>query len=624
MAWFTTIKRWGENIWPAANARAVASFSYGTITHLFNHLGTLPAVGYSICFHKPTLKVTQHLVRIVARDLVPLVLVTYASALIQDKYQAIVDKDPNKNLFISTASAIQYSLYLLQAATWVYSVHAKTRLLVRSTIVTLEAPVMLNGVKTTPPMTVCTDEHCSTLRFMQGSLRDVITYFTTEAAISLIEYVPVVGSPVATALAIYHRGRYVVISVLPDLCNRHHMEYLSEYPELALSAGLNQAAGTWAIDMLIESSTGIPSHFYKSAIEQLMLITEMSIAAHLILPKPIPTSARATFDPVRGYQNMVGFMFDTILLGLKIKIPRMLSSKQPANIKYILQRLPWPVIFRFIDLIRQHPLSHILLPQMVLSLKDFIHDPIVRTNWPALQETLISILKKIQSLKELNAVKISSSVPDSASTLIWLTLGTPKAFTKVLLQLINDEDVLRQLHLWQYQLERLTLNTQIPVTPDKIVLSLRGQSRTRTSAPLPVTPDTIVLALRSQSHTKTGTLLSSSALKNEQDPVIFTPPMESLSAEDIIRTRHGVNLAKKTNTPANPTTSLANLVIRHRYPKPSHLSQGIPVDKHQGVQDEGWVKLAAEDFPSQGVGDESDWVGVDADEARELSRKWLL
>ena len=560
MGWFLSLKQWVEPFFPKTRTQAVVSFSYNTMTHLLNQLSALPDAIHSAVVHQPTRKVAHHLIRVFAEDLVPLVLVTYASQLIQDKGHAYIEDDNDNAAFISTASAIQLGLYLVQAASWAYRVRAKTQLLVRMTMITLEAPIMLNGAKTQQPMTVCKEANCSTLRFMQGSLRDIITFYTTEAAISLVEYLPVAGGQIAAALAIYHRGRYVVISVLPDLCNRHHMEYLTQYKELALSAGLGHTMGTWIVDKLIETSTGIPPIFYKSVIEQLMLIAEISLIAHLTLPTPVLSSTRTTLDPIRHYQNIIGFIFDTLMLGLKFKIPRMLNTKQPSNIKEMLQQLPWSRFSNWIDQIKHRSLLSILIPPIAKNLDGFIHDPIVCGNWPAFQETVVSVLKKIRALKDLPAVRLSSSAPDSASTLIWLTLGTPKAFTKVLLQLINDEDVLRQLLLWQFQLERLTLSTPIAVKPDARMLSLRGQPRiganSSLSMPLP----------------QTGPQLNS------------TPPQADALAKEVIR---GELRAKQPKTTSS--SSLANLVIRERYPKPSELHQGTisPID----IQDDDWVNI---------------------------------
>ena len=465
MGWFTNVKDWGKRIWSHDTSAAVGSYSYQTIAYAFEQIGVIPKVVNSIVNHVPTRTVAKHLMRITFEDLVPLVLVTFSNQYLQDRGKAYLDDDPD-NAWLSTDTAIQTTLYLLQAATSVYSINKKTQIAVRTTIVSLEAPFLLNGVNGASIMTICKEERCSMLRFMQGSLRDIVAYWSTEAAISLIGYVPVAGGPLAAVLSVYHRGRYVLTVVLPDVCNRHQVIYLQKHSELALSLGLGQLGSSWIVNSLLETATGIPRAFYAGAVEQFMLVTQMSVAAHLNLPATQKLSKRALADPILLYQGGVGFMVDTILLGLKVKIPRMLQDRPSRNISEIIDSLPWASMYQFSELILHNKLAHIFLPSLLHDAKSFIQDPIVRSNWTGLRETIINVFTILEKIKNHPAVRASSYMPNVAGTLVEAYLGTPKFLTKLLLQLLTDEKFINKVRAWRSEVEKLKLEDPIPVSTE--------------------------------------------------------------------------------------------------------------------------------------------------------------
>ena len=381
------------------------------------------------------------------------------------------------------------SLYLLQAATWAYSVRKKTQLMVRATIVTLEAPSLLNQMKNTAEMTVCIDEKCSSLRFAQGSVRDLAAYWSTEAAIACIGYLPVGGGVLASALSVYHRGRYVLAIALPNVCNRHQLVYLQEYSELALSLGVGQVASAWLIQSFVETLTGIPPVLYRSAMEQFLLIAQMSVTTHLILPQAPSKSTRRLLDPVFLYQQAVGFTFDLLLLGLKIKIPRMLDGKHPGvNMKEFFRHIPELKVVHATRYLHDTRIARLFLPRLLHSTDAFIHDPIIRYHWPQVQAMLINTFKTIEDLRDHVAIKASSSMPEVSSALVTSLFGTPKYITKLLLQLVTDDEFIELIRTSRYAIENRQLEAPMPVLTTLASNILPMRAPVRSAAPLAIMP----------------------------------------------------------------------------------------------------------------------------------------
>ena len=521
ISWLKGASSWVTSIWEHKNTKStiasVTEYSYNTVVYLFEQFGAIPRVLHSTLQKKTNRAVAGHLLRIAAEDLVPLVLVSVTHDYLQTRGQAYLDDDPD-NAVLSADFLLQMSLYLLQTAAWAYSVRKKTQLLVRTSIVTLEAPSLLNQMKNTQDMSICLDEKCSSLRFAQGSIRDLGAYWSTEGAIACVRYFPVVGVSLASVLSVYHRGRYVLATALPNVCNRHQIVYMQEHSELALSLGVAQATSAWLIQSLVETLTGIPSVLYSSAIDQLLLIAQMNVATHLTLPIAKNKSTRQLLDPVFYYQKAVGFTLDLLLLGLKIKIPRMLEGSQPGtHMKEFLRQIPESKFLHAAKKLHQTKMARIFLPRLLHSTNAFIHDPIIQYHWPQVQSMLINYLKTIESLREHPAIIASSSMPEVSSALMISLFGTPKYITKFILQLVTDDDVIEWLRATRYAIENCQLEARTPtasfVTSSSSLFQMRAPDRKQ--AALAIMPPQATVS------------------SCESDLFILPPP------EEVIRKRNG-------------------------------------------------------------------------------------
>lgn len=460
MGWTTSVANWGKTLRGyTAKAAAAASYTYRITDYLLQQIIAVPKVAYTVVTHRPTRAVAGHLLYIFYADVLPLVLVNVVHDKIQEQGRTYLENEPENNYFLINAG-----LSLLQLANWIYSTRQKTKFLVDTVIVTIEAPRMLSGVSNTAPMTVCREAQCTFLRKFKGSVRDFATYWATESLISLVGYIPVAGGPVAAMLAVHHRGRYVLTLLLPDLCNRHHVIYLQQYSELAWSVGLMHFGSSWAFDALVESYTGIPPRFYHTAIEQLLLITQIGVTAQLSLPAPVLETKHRAIDPVSVYQYIVGSGFDWSVKELK----EFLRTRIPTrDLKDMLVNLPWSTLTERADRVWSHPVAHIFLPKLLHDAQSFMHDPIVRTNWISLQHKFIHDLRAIESVKDYKTVRVSKYFPNGASSLVGLLFGTPKAINKLLLQLLTDPKVIEQVRLKRYKIQALHLEPTHVQADDK-------------------------------------------------------------------------------------------------------------------------------------------------------------
>lgn len=407
--------------------------AYNLASHLLQQIIALPKILYSTIRDLKTRIIIKKIGHILKDDLIPLVLIAYAKNLIQKQAEAYLKKSPNPNWF-STNSLIQLSILLLKSAVSIYRMRKKIKILSRTAVLSIEAAESVNSnLKSTHP-SPCIEEECSKLRFIKGTFRDLISYEATNIAITFIKYFPIIGKPLSIGLDSYHKGRYLVTATLASLevCNRHQEEYLKQYSELALAYGMVYVLLTELPALLIQRYTGIPPIFYKAAIQQLVLIIQVLMGKYINLPRLIKKSTRNLPDPVVAYVSFVGFLFDTLLAGLKKQLPRLFKQTDTT--------IPWDNLLDLTKKLWRNPiirgLKFIFLPRMLRSKQAFVRDRVIP--WNALRTKIIDTIKNIEHLQNNSFLKIVAKTPKFAAKTLWLIFGTPKVLTELLLELINN------------------------------------------------------------------------------------------------------------------------------------------------------------------------------------------
>ncbi|KTD20882.1 Uncharacterised protein [Legionella lansingensis] len=468
-------KELGSKIWNNATladgVNGLFNFSYNTAGRLLEQLPAVPRVARSVVNPKVR-KIAYGIGRIAVEDVLPLVVISYSHQLLQEQGKDYLHDHPNE-AWLSAQTVLQLGLWLLWLANGAYSIRKKTQITVRTTVLALEAGGILNSVKPNPPMTLCEQEKCTTLRFLKGSFRDLIEYWATKAAISFIGYIPGVGGGLAAAFNIYHDGRYVITLAVPELCSRHQEQYLREYPELALSHGITHYVLSCYINSMIEHYTGIPSVFYGTTMQQFLLIGQIALATQMTLPPPVRESLRNLPDPVAAYNSLVGFIVDTVLLGLKVQIPRLLREQKAPL-------LSLEDASRYAEVIWSNPVSEnvlkpVLVPRMLRSRKAFINDPVIP--WPPLQRRTMHALDNINEVKGYMLTKVALLPPSSMTAKVVRSIfGWPKSVVELLLNLMKNEQFMRQLESIRHTLPALQ-SGEAPSLPATEGFLLRGQKQ---------------------------------------------------------------------------------------------------------------------------------------------------
>jgi len=482
MGLITAVTDWGKGVAQNSFTTATTRYSYKTISYLFEQISAIPRFIHTLVTHPPSRAIPAHLLRITVEDLVPLVLLPYSSDVLLRKARELLESVPESEDWLSATTAIEAVILLLRAVTlitWIYSFRAKIEFLVRTLAVSLEAPIVFNNENPSAAMTVCKDEGCTQLRFLKGAVRDLVAYEATEA---LIYSIRLLSPLLANSLLIFHRGDYLLTLALPNLCNRHQVAYLWRHSDLALSLGLGHMISSWLLNSFVERTSGIPSTYYYRQLDLFALIIHIGIATHLTLPQPAKNiSTQGSPDPIAYYQKGVGVIFDVLMQKLKGYAPQFINIRQYQRLNAAFLNPSWSK-FSVAGTVSWHVLAYIFLPPMLQNTHSFINDPIIRTNWPTLQKAIIHALKEAIAAKTNVAVKTLSFFPATTGVVAWFTLGIPSALTKLVLQLITNDDFINQLNRWQVQIERLNLNNIEPIVPvrnDDVPL-LRGQMRVAT------------------------------------------------------------------------------------------------------------------------------------------------
>ncbi|STX52900.1 Uncharacterised protein [Legionella busanensis] len=499
--WWDKIKGWGSALWnsnlTAQVTNNVSSFTYNTILKSVELAPATVKTAASVLTHAPTRRIAYNVARILVEDIAPYVAINYVfDSLKKYTQDELIEKDAP---WVSTSTFLQTSLALLQVALWAYNTRRKTQATVRMTVVAIEAAKSLSTVNNDLPKQVCIDENCDLFRYVRGNFRDLTTFWATEVALSLVGYLPL-GDKIVPVLSVFHRGRYALTMVLPDLCQRHQVEYLKEYAELPITLGIHEFISTTLLSWGIESLTGIPRHYYKPFVAQAMLLTQISVVAHSRLPPPVIQSQRKIIDPVGAYQSFIGFIFDIVSSGLKKQLPLLLQGP-PTNI-------PWQTIYNLAKEVQKNPYTQkietIILPRMLHSSEAFISDPVIQPYWLYLRERSILALKAIENSKEsflkiskvatvdpgkaakLMLIKVAVYDPQKAAKLLWLIFGIPKSIGREVLTLLGKKEFMLDLGSIRRKLESLEVKKSLKeVDLSPLAIQLRQADSTKALMPPP-------------------------------------------------------------------------------------------------------------------------------------------
>ncbi len=484
MGWFNDLYHWGKSALQGRKAQACFNYSYATISYSLRQVAAIPSTLSSVVRNPAARKITQHVLRIAVEDLIPLILVSQFLDSINQPLQQPNEEEQDFE-WASSQFALTTCIRLLSTLGQAYKLRKQIQFFARTTMVVVEAPNLLNQVQQRSHFDVCLEEKCTSLRFAQGALRDNISYLFTEAAIAGLGYIPYIGDPLKMSLGVYHKGRYALTVLMPEVCNRHHVTYLREHSELALSIGLNHYLLTWALAHSIHKFSGFSPSLYQNEVAQLSLILQMLIASHITLPKPSASSKRSGFDPVLMYQNTIGFCIDTFLLGLKIKIERSMKEGPKRSFKEVINRLPIKRALYWSHRIETNKGFQLLSPRLLHDINHFKSDPIIKSNWKTFHKSIVYFLYQIELKSQSKLVKVTATLPKLSSIISNKIYGTPKVLTQAALSLLQDPDFInyvRQAKIYLIEIET-SYSTKQTLEGDWAMISLDRKEKEASHSP---------------------------------------------------------------------------------------------------------------------------------------------
>ena len=496
MGRITDIMNWGKKFVQSETASAAITdathYAYETINHVFKQAATIPQVVRFAITHPPARTVTSHLLRVALQDVLPMSLIVYGNALLQERGPAYLraeipayfNPQPEDDPWLTADTAIQAiqtCFYLIGATAWLISLNRKTDMKVRMTIINIEASPMLTEGQATDCVAHCQPG-------LKGPISNIAGYWAVYAVISLVESLPLVGEPIAAVLRFYHNGQFILALALPNLCNDHLSTYVRQNQELVLSLGLGHAASSWLISSLIERATGVPAVFlhangsvkdiYASALKEVMMITQVMVAGRLALSPAQPTSTRVR-TPLLLLEDGVDLGVEIALEGIKIISSRKrLNGQQIENFTNHLKYLGSITVS-----IHHNWLIQKILPDVLASTKSFTQDKIVSSSWKIVQPITVNGLRNIESLPNYWAVWLASCMPNVTGIAVEAVSGAPKSATKLLLKIITKPEAIEQMRNWRYYLEKLQIAAPSPIAGDKKIPLLAGQKSAKTALP---------------------------------------------------------------------------------------------------------------------------------------------
>lgn len=411
----------------------VGRFGFNTVSGLVEQFPAVIKVGHSTFFHRDTRRIALQSARIFLEDITLAFVVNYVHDLLQNAGQAYLDEQGDYS-FLSIYMAMQLSLYLLTVLNSVYKTRKQAQIFVRTAVLNLEASSTLVPVNQYQPMTICREERCGKMKFTVGQLRGLSSFYVTEFSLAMLRFVPHAGNILAEILSVFHNGRYIQQTVMPEMCNEHQMIYLKEMCEYVLALGINHAATSYAITWFMEKYTGVPATYYESYIKQFVLLFSISLAAHMRKPAPVRESSRLP-DPVALFQEGSNLAFNVVVSGLRKELPPLLKKRSEG--------LPWGLWAAKAAAAWQHPVARyvefFVVPRMLRSKRAFIQDPVIAPNWEGVRKTLIKAIDVIIKIQGKFYIKAAIKTPKKAAKLLHLALGIPKPLSEQLLTLMGNK-----------------------------------------------------------------------------------------------------------------------------------------------------------------------------------------
>ncbi len=429
-------------------------FVIDTGKKMWEGVKTVREVAWHYVASPAALQVSKGIYHVVTEDILPDLCISYALF----KFQQDIDDGYEQN---PEAWQIYYALqtanFFFQAGYGLYWLRQRQRQTARTAVLTIENNNAWRALRRTKPFTICEEEKCTGMRFFHGGVRDFAIFYITDLSFWGLSKVPVIGPYLRflfVPLSIYHKGRYALASVMPEVCQRHALDYMDDNASLALSLGLIHTSCVFGASQGIALYTNLPASQIANAIDTLFLFPTIAMAARLELPTPVKRDGQTVLnpDPLAAYQRFMGFWVDVALYGLKKKVPELFKGKKPL--------IDWNKLVERLERIRNHRVTElarlVLINASFQSLERAKQDPVIRPFWEnlceALADTAEAIVEKATSwqLRALTSTDLTTKF--SIKFARWYT-GFPKSIIKIVAAAVLKKDVQNWLRKFAQKLK---------------------------------------------------------------------------------------------------------------------------------------------------------------------------
>ena len=355
----------------------------------------------------------------------------------------------------------------------------------------------LNSHKPPTKSELCIENKCSEKRYIKSVGMEPLIVALGDGAIFLISCIPRVGEPLAIAVSIPMKGRYITRIVTPERCGRDKGMSIASVSSIGLwSEGI-----LFLVNKLLHNSVGPIPLFYLNIISNLLLLIHISIAAHLDIPliKPQKDSWPNPFDI---YEKMCQFVADWVFAGGMKVIP--IYFKPDPNAPPIIPLVPTLQFFTKLfnhDLNTVNPVSTPtrvekvkalakmwlikiwLIPRSFQSVHGLTNDAVFAGYWDTLRSAIITGTTAVEAIGKSRAVDALAWAPKTVASAVHLKFGIPKKITLLVLMLTQEKDFWEFMAALRGWFQRHGVDVDINIAPKPLLAALNGSTKL-----LPVPP----------------------------------------------------------------------------------------------------------------------------------------
>ncbi|CAM2874436.1 Uncharacterised protein [Legionella steigerwaltii] len=476
----------------------------------------------------PVLKVVKGTGNILLYDVLPVVAAQGVNYGIQTYLRPA---DPTGML---ASYAVLPSLTLIDYITWGFTYRQAPKLVVHTFALDAVGSSAFNEYKwklTQPPQTLCKEEECNFKRKFKGTLREPIVLAFNDLVLWAISHLPY-GEQLSFILSVIFYGEYITRMATPERCERHK----AMKSESILSLGLIYTLLSMAMDYGFESTVGTPPYLYLRTLRHLLLLGHINVASHMSLPLVRTPKNTIPLDPLVIYDRTKRFIVDVVFAGLQKRVP--IDFKPPPGAKPF---IPLSTVFKFLTKVLDSDLetvqvaqpgffkkaARVVIPNMFLSPKNAVNDPVIKQFWPEIRSDLLYILEIVESAKPVKSLTtaptaIASTVKYTLPVVLNYRFGLPIKLSEFLLSLSKKEDFwdfVTALTMW---LQRNNVSYEVVLAKgnSKVGVGLHESNRI-----IELPPETPVKALPPADELKTvrtPTIADAKRLIPQKPPTVVT------------------------------------------------------------------------------------------------------